>query len=301
MQFGTRERFQYFECAECHCLQLVDVPDDLSRHYPTTYESLNIWPPDHFRTSLRGKLEGLRTRYIISGRGLLGSLLYTRWPAEVEIGLKALSLIKPRTTDRIIDVGCGTGYRLYELRNAGFRKLLGVDPFIKAGIDYPNGLSIRKQTLEQVTGEWDILMFHHSFEHLLDPLATLQQASRLLVPGGYCLIRVPTTSSWAWDHYRENWAQIDAPRHITIPSQQSLALLASKSGLAVERIEFDSTEFQFLASEFYAENTAWNEAISRKDLQPRFRVEEIEILRQKADKLNEEHRGDQLVCLMRKM
>lgn len=301
MQFGTRERFEYFECSECQCLQLVDVPDDLSRHYPTTYESLKIWPPDHFRTSFRGKLESLRTRYIVSGQGLLGSVLYARWPTEVEIGLRALSLIRPTTSNRIIDVGCGTGYRLYELRNAGFSHLLGIDPFIRASIDYPNGLAVRKQTLEQVTGKWDVIMFHHSFEHLLNPLATLKQAAGLLVPGGYCLIRVPTTSSWAWENYRENWAQIDAPRHITIPSQQSLSLLASQAGFSVGQMEFDSTEFQFLASEFYAQDISWNEACSRTDLQLKFGVDEIAILKQRADELNKQRRGDQLICFMRKI
>jgi SAM-dependent methyltransferase len=301
MQFGSREQFRYFECADCQCLQLVEVPEDLFRHYPATYESLNIWPPDLFRSDLRGRLEGLRTRFILSGKGVLGRLLYAKWPAQAEIGLRALSLIAPRTTDRIIDVGCGTGHRLYELRHAGFRHLLGIDPFIEAGIDYPNGLNVRKQTLEQVTGEWDIIMFHHSFEHLHDPLATLRQASRLLAGGGYCLIRTPTTSSWAWEHYRDKWAQIDAPRHITIPSEKTLQILAAKAGLSIQRIEYDSTEFQFLASDFYMENISWNEAVNRADLQPRFSAEAISILKRRADKLNEERRGDQFVCLMTKM
>jgi len=33
------------------------------------------------------------------------------------------------------------------------------------------------------------------------------------VPGGWCVIRIPTVSSFAWEHYREQWVQLDAPRH----------------------------------------------------------------------------------------
>jgi SAM-dependent methyltransferase len=300
MQFGTREPFQYFECCECKCLQPVYVPADLSRYYPATYESLNQRPQDGFRGVIKNKLKAFKTRFAISRRGYLGRFLEATRPKS-DPGIRALSLIKPSRNARILDVGCGTGQRLYDLKNAGFHRLLGVDPFIKSDIHYPNGLTIKKQPLEEVEGDWDVIMFHHSFEHLIDPLAALKLTSKLLVSGGACLIRVPTTSSWAWEIYRENWAQIDAPRHIIIPSEQGLALLASHAGLNVEQVEFDSTEFQFLASMFYRDDIAWNEARSRADLQPMFETNSISSFKQDAEKLNRQRRGDQLVCVMRRI
>ena len=300
MQFGTRELFQYLECSECKCLQLVDVPADLSRYYPATYESLNQRPTDFFRGAIKSKLKAIKTRFAVSGRGPL------RWAFDVmrpksDPGIKSLSLIKPSRHARILDVGCGSGHRLYELKNAGFHHLSGIDPFIRSDIHYPNGLTVKKQTLEEVAGEWDVIMFHHSFEHLIDPLAALKLVSKLLGSGGTCLIRVPTTSSWAWETYRENWAQIDAPRHIIIPSEQGLALLASDAGFKVAQIEFDSTEFQFLASMFYRDDIAWNEARSRADLQAMFGPKATSVLKQDAEKLNRQRRGDQLVCIMRRV
>jgi SAM-dependent methyltransferase len=300
MQFGTRELFKYLECAACKCLQLVDVPADLSRYYPATYESLNQQPSDYFRGAIKNKLKAFKTRFAVSGRGPLRRSLDAVRPKS-DPGIKALSLIKPSRHARILDVGCGTGHRLYELKNAGFHHVSGIDPFIRSDIHYPNGLTVKKQTLEEVAGEWDIIMFHHSFEHLIDPRAALKLASKLLATRGTCLIRVPTTSSWAWETYRENWAQIDAPRHIIIPSEQGLALLASYAGFNVARVEFDSTEFQFLASMFYRDDIAWNEARNRPDLQPMFGTKAISTLKQDAEKLNRQRRGDQLVCIMRKV
>lgn len=42
MMNGTRERFTYFECPECHCLQIDNIPDDLGRFYGSDYYSYNF-------------------------------------------------------------------------------------------------------------------------------------------------------------------------------------------------------------------------------------------------------------------
>lgn len=146
-------------------------------------------------------------------------------------------------------MGCGDGWRLLCLRQIGFQDLLGVDPYLEQDITYDNGLTVRKSELSEVDGEWDVIMFHHSFEHVPDPLATLNAAARLLKTGGICLLRVPTVSSYAWDHYREHWYQIDAPRHFYLHSRRSIAILADKSSFDLRSILFDSTIDQFWRSE----------------------------------------------------
>jgi len=37
--FGLRDEFRYLECGACRCVQLVDVPADLSKYYPPNYYS----------------------------------------------------------------------------------------------------------------------------------------------------------------------------------------------------------------------------------------------------------------------
>ena len=45
MMYGTRERFEYQQCAECESLQLANIPQDLGRHYRS--ENYSSWhePP----------------------------------------------------------------------------------------------------------------------------------------------------------------------------------------------------------------------------------------------------------------
>lgn len=91
-------------------------------------------------------------------------------------------------------------------------------------------------------------MFHHSFEHISDPLEALETVRSLLAPNGRCLIRVPVVS-WARNEYGANWVQIDAPRHFFLHTEKSMEILAEKVGLEITRVEYDSTEFQFWGSE----------------------------------------------------
>ncbi|MDO8971391.1 MAG: hypothetical protein Q7U74_11930, partial [Saprospiraceae bacterium] len=39
MMYGSREKFEYFQCAHCGCLQITAIPPDLSKYYPPGYYS----------------------------------------------------------------------------------------------------------------------------------------------------------------------------------------------------------------------------------------------------------------------
>ncbi|WP_131806489.1 class I SAM-dependent methyltransferase, partial [Mycobacteroides abscessus] len=152
---------------------------------------------------------------------------------------------------RILDVGCGSGALLDRLARVGFSSLLGADPFIAADGQSREGIPLLRRYLGEVTGEFDLVMFNHSLEHMPDPVSTLQIAARKLATGGMCLARVPTTSSEAWSVYGADWVQADAPRHMVIPSRRGMALAAERAGLRVLRAFDDSTFGQFTGSEAY--------------------------------------------------
>ena len=39
MHYNMHEEFEYFECGKCHCLQISEIPEDLSVYYGSTYYS----------------------------------------------------------------------------------------------------------------------------------------------------------------------------------------------------------------------------------------------------------------------
>lgn len=61
--------------------------------------------------------------------------------------------------------------------------------------------------------------------------------------------RLNGVDSHAWNHYREHWFQLDAPRHFYLHSLRSMQILCEKSDLRIDRVVYDSRESQFWASE----------------------------------------------------
>ncbi len=242
MMFGLRQGFAYFQCAVCECLQIRDIPADMAQYYPANYYSMQAplaAPKGGFRDSMRRMDALLRLGLVNYGSTKRQEVF--EWFRASGIGFDS----------EILDVGCGRGGLLHELRLDGFRRLTGVDPFIAGDLVYPNGIRIRKGELSDIDGKYDLIMMHHSFEHMLRPQAVLEAALGLLSPGGTLLIRIPVVSSAAWREYGVDWFQIDAPRHFFLHSRKSLGLLAERAGFSVDKVIFDSKASQFWASEQY--------------------------------------------------
>jgi predicted SAM-dependent methyltransferase len=60
-----------------------------------------------------------------------------------------------------------------------------------------------------------------------DPHSTLKKIRELLAPGGICLIRIPTVSSYVWEKYQTHWVSMDPPRHFYLHSIKSIKFLAA--------------------------------------------------------------------------
>ena len=298
--FGLPEVFEYFECVSCGCLQIGEPPSDLARYYPPEYGNHATDPVAAFRGPVRGALRRARDRHAVFGGGLLGRLLIRRFP---EPPLQALGLLDLDSGTRVLDVGAGSGLHLYSLARLGFRHLLGVDPFIEEDRFYPPGLTIRKATIHDVEGSgcWDLVMFHHVLEHVADPVEQLRAATRLLAPGGTCLIRIPTVSSEAWEAYGTDWVQLDAPRHLFLHSRRSLSLVAEAAGLAVTRVVDDSTAFQFWGSEQVRQGVplASERSWGTNPRGSAFTRGQVRVWEREARRLNREGRGDQAVFVLR--
>jgi len=308
--FGLRESFVYFQCAECECLQIAEFPVDMARYYPASYYSLERVAVPAISSGLRGWARARRNGFAVTQRGLLGRVLYRMSPNEslketvadhLPGGGVALANVSMRS--RILDVGCGSGKFLLALSGAAFRNLQGVDLYVERSIDYRGGLRILKGSIGDCEGEWDIIMFHHSFEHLPDPLGTLKAATGLLAADGTIVVRVPVVSSYAWEKYGVAWVQLDAPRHFFLHSRKSMAQLAGAAGLRVERVVDDSSEFQFLGSELYVRDIPLTTEGGARTLGARgsmFSPEEVQQFRRRAEELNAKGRGDQAAFYLKK-
>lgn len=246
MMFGTREHFTYEECASCKTLHLLDPPSDMGRYYPADdYYSLHVEdpPPAQHRPRYRmlmdlcRRLPSLPDR--VYGSGRLPE--WTRWFAGLSVG----------TSTPILDVGSGAGALLHVLAADGFSNVVGVDPHVKASRSFADGSRLIKGELSDEDDHFDVVMFHHSLEHVADPGAALASAHRVLNKGGAVLVRIPVADCYAFTTYGENWVALDAPRHLFLFTTEGFMTLARASGYEVKRIFYDSYALQFWGSELY--------------------------------------------------
>lgn len=289
MMFGTREAYDYFLCASCGCLQLVGFTPG-EEQYPSRYYSYGS--PSR-ATGVRALLRAWRNRLVF--RGKLTGRVVNRLLPYAEGAERWISSVGAGFSTRILDVGCGAGHLVLDLVDAGFMQAQGIDPFIPDSVGTQLAGLVRKATLKEVSGEYDIVMFHHVLEHMVDPQAALMDAARLLRPGGVCLIRLPVIPNQAWNEYRENWVQLDAPRHIFIHSITSLTLLAERAGFNLDDVQYDSTELQFTGSELYSRG------ISLAGLPGAVSQREVRRYRRQARQLNRAKHGDQAAFYFRKI
>lgn len=300
MMFGVRERFEYFRCAGCDTLQILEAlqGDELMRHYPDNYYSHNASAQPRVSQWLVTQHDSFKLR---SGGRIFGGLLSTpllEGVVRALLGGDVITMLAELSIDRgarILDVGCGSGELLDRLSRVGFTELSGIDPLIPADGVTARGVPLLKRDLSGVTGEFDLLMFNHSLEHMLEPVATLAGARALLAPGGICLVRVPTTSSEAWDTYGPDWVQIDAPRHVFVPSRTGMRVAAELAGLRVETTLDDSNLGQFLGSEAYRRDVPVTDPKILRMFGPR----QLWQWEKRAVGLNREGRGDQTGFVLR--
>jgi SAM-dependent methyltransferase len=286
MMFGFRDEFTYFECAQCGCVQIQDIPVDLGKYYPHNYYSFQR---DGF---IKRLLKEQLAVYSYGGSSMLGRLMAVALGKNLAIESVKRSGVGFNTP--ILDVGCGSGDLLLLLRSLGFTNLTGVDPFVEKDIIYPNGVRIFKKNLGDMSGPFGLIMLHHAFEHVIDPVDITAQAARILTKGGQFLVRIPVAGTLAWKHYGAKWVQLDPPRHIILPTIKSMAMLAGRTGLRLGDVVFDSNEFQFWGSEQYLNDIPMHDPRSLLPLSKRMRLfMTMKRQRQKAEELNAKKDGDQ--------
>ena len=291
-QLNQGETFEYLYCAKCGTLQLMYIPDNIGEYYSNSYYAFredDSLKKDKYLNLLLKLFIMIESRF----EGL--SDIFEKFQGTKVYQLKSLSGSKVCFKDSILDVGCGTGNWLQYLSAIGFENLTGLDLFADP-IKDRKWKFIKGEITELPNKEtYDYVFLNHSFEHMNNPNEALSKIHYILKREGTCVIRIPVIGKKAWRTYKENWYQIDAPRHIFLYSVKAFNYLAKKSGFKLIKVKYDSIETQFRASEYY-QKTDWNldEIYRRTDSKRQSYVK-------KAIEANRCNDGDQAIFYLKKL
>ncbi len=143
---------------------------------------------------------------------------------------------------RLLDVGCATGFFLDLARSQGW-EVVGseVSEFSARYARERFGLDVRLGTLRQLdldAASFDAVTMWDVIEHVVDPLAELQEVRRILRPQGILSIITPDAGSWVARLLGPRWEEFRRVReHIYFFSRRTMASMLRKAGLDVVRTE----------------------------------------------------------------
>lgn len=303
LMFRTGQQFTYGVCLQCGTVVTSDMNQASDLAYPENYYSISMDPARelsgvHHKIVLTtlSWLTALKLRRLISALRLVTPIKEVR---TVMRSLEALAVAIPRARRiRVLDVGSGSGFLPYILNHCGRFDALGIDPY--APEQLASGSSfLKKSSIEEIGADerFDLICFHHSLEHMPDPIGAVTKAREMLTSAGRILVRVPTVSCEAFDEYGSFFYGLDAPRHLFIPSRAGLDAFGGQLGLRTEARFDDSSSTQFYLSEIAMDggstmDPATNLQSFRKP--PGSPLQKFR-LGSRAFRLNRVHRGDQ-VC-----
>ncbi|WP_460622559.1 class I SAM-dependent methyltransferase [Hymenobacter tenuis] len=138
----------------------------------------------------------------------------------------------------LLDYGCGTGHFLAAAKSNGW-KVAGWEPNARAREEATQriGQPLPLLDLAQLpTATYDAITLWHVLEHVHELNDTLQQLIRLLKPDGTLIIAVPNIDSLDAQHYRQDWAAYDVPRHLYHFSPKTMKQLLKKHKMQVQEV-----------------------------------------------------------------
>lgn len=158
-----------------------------------------------------------------------------------------LRAVGQRPVRRILDIGCGLGHFLLDLRGALRRagqpvEALGVEPGAAAegaaarlaatdGDGPPSRiLNALIDDVDLEPGSIDVLSMNHFLEHHPRPEAVLARAAELVAPGGVIEVEVPRLGGLAQRLFGRWWWLHIPPQHLHLFTRQGLPRLLRKVG-----------------------------------------------------------------------
>lgn len=145
-----------------------------------------------------------------------------------------------RLTNRLLDVGCGSGLLLQAARDNGWNaqavdvSASSVEQVRELGFDVFHG-ELSEAKFEP--GQFDVVTAVELLEHLVDPLKVVSEVHRLLRTGGMFWITTPNVRSLTARVKGLDWRSISPPEHLQLFSIEGLRQLFVRAGFREVRCE----------------------------------------------------------------
>lgn len=162
------------------------------------------------------------------------------WEREKQFGnifQKRVGIIeKFAKKGKALEIGSSTGILLSLLKRDGW-DVEGVEPSPQAAaVSEKRKVSTIVSTFEKAKlgrGKYDVVIFNHTLEHMVNPAAVLKKARTVLKPDGVLFLDVPNFASLSARFSGSSWKYILPEEHFWHFTPSSLFNLLNRAGFTV--------------------------------------------------------------------
>lgn len=252
--FNIPGTFPTYKCKNCGLIFIYPQPseEELNKYYPKEkYYSLDKINTKEDSKRVRLRLFLYDVYFNQQKRGMKNLLMQM-----VFSPLKfTLSGTKIEKNKKLLDIGCGSGQFLYEMKEKGMEDVYGVEPgefnvkeFKEKRLNILNSDLVRAKYQDNF---FDTITMNHVLEHVGNPLKTIKEIHRILNKKGTFIVGVPNSRSLAYKIFKSNWFALESPRHLFNYSNKNLKQFLENNGFKVKKIRYNSRPTQFVASLYY--------------------------------------------------
>lgn len=154
-----------------------------------------------------------------------------------------LEFLKHLAPGRLLEVGCGLGFALWELARHGWR-VHGVEPCDAAADKaYERTPKLRNYAgIARSVGAYsegpmfDAVLSYHVIEHVANPEAHLTEIHDVMKPHAWLVLSTPDFDSPIAQLYGDRYRMLHDPTHISLFSRTGLHNMLTDFGFRVERV-----------------------------------------------------------------
>lgn len=220
--------YSYYECGKCGTIQISPFPsiEDLIEAYRVDYHGFT-------EPSTKGIL--YKTLYVVKEHLSLRKFR-KRFPSNA----------------RVLDVGCGIGLFLSELKAMGFTEIEGID-FSERAVSAVNSKGIKcfKGSFLDFCGEeksYDLIAMNNYLEHTLNPIDEIKKAKKLLKNIGVLMGEIPNFGSLDRILFGRFWGGNHVPRHTFQFNEEKLVNVMRQAGFWNIRVSYPVNTSHFALS-----------------------------------------------------